>query len=266
MEIVGRYINVGEVELYYEENTPASGPAIVCVHIAGRESRQYHGMMEGFGSRVRLLAPDMPAHGKSRPLPGNRAIDDRAQYTDFLWGFMSALGVEDACVLGCSLGGNLMFDLAQRYPVKAVITLQGLDYTPSISAVARTFMNHPHVSLQHSHLDYSVSLMGSGADEAARDFVKWGVCQEIAVTKKADLGMYNGFDVRGGMGGITCPVLMIRGLEDWIVDAEANAETLARITRSSRLAYREIPGTGHFPAVENPAALCALIEEFMARL
>ena len=267
MPIRGRYIDVEGVRTYFEQNhDEASGaglPAVCAVHIAGRESRQYYEMMEILEGEVRLAALDMPAHGKSSPLPGNLAIDDWRRCTDFIWSFMRAAGLEGAAAMGCSLGGNLMFDLASRHPVKAVIALQGLDHTPSISAVARRFMNHPHVSLQHSHLRYSLSLAGRAAGAEAMDFIKWGVRQEIAVAKKADLTMYNGFDVRESMGDVRCPVLMVRGADDWIVDELSNREAMARLTGAKPLVYRELPGVCHFPAVEAPRELCSIITEFL---
>ena len=97
MEITGHYLTVDGIKTYYEENGPAGDlPTVLCIHIAGRESRQYHDMMEIFAGRARLIALDMPAHGKSWPLPRNQAIDNPAEYTEFVGAFISGIGLEGA--------------------------------------------------------------------------------------------------------------------------------------------------------------------------
>jgi len=223
-------------------------------------------MMEIFSSKYRLIALDMPAHGKSWPLPGNKAFSKRDDFSAFIWSFMQALKIEDAIVIGCSLAGNIVYHLAQEYPVRAIVSLQGVDYTPGASDVALAVMNHPHVSLQHSHMDYSASLVGQNPDPGAKAFVLWGVSQEIAITKKADLSIYNGFNIIDSMHKITCPVLAVRGQDDWLVDEEAVQETIARLKNARKVSYKQMPGVGHFPAVEKPQAVCDAIEEFLPTL
>jgi pimeloyl-ACP methyl ester carboxylesterase len=266
MSIVGRYVVINGVKTYYEENENMGQHTVICIHIAGRESRQYHGMMDYLNGKQHLIAIDMPAHGKSWPLKGNKAIVDSTEYGDFIWDFIQTLGIKNPVVMGCSLGGNIVYELAQRHPVYAIISLQGADYTPSISEVSRALMNHPYVSLQHSHMDYSDSLIGSNPDPGARDFILWGVSQEISITKKADLTMYTGFDVRDTMHKITCPVLVVRGEDDWIVDEASVQGTLARITNAKKLVYKPLPGIGHFPAVEQPVTLSKVVDEFLINL
>lgn len=266
MSITGHYITVNGVKTYYEENENVGKYHVVCIHIAGRESRQYHEMMEYLNRRLHLLAIDMPAHGKSWPKAGCTPICNSTEYGDFVWDFIQAVGVEHPVVMGCSLGGNIVYEMAQRHPLEAIVSLQGADYTAVISPVSRAFMNHPYVSLQHSHLDYSHSLAGHALTQKAKDFILWGVRQEIPPTKKADLTMYNGFDVREGMKDITCPCLVIRGEDDWIVDEESVQATLSRITNSRKLVFRHIPGVGHYPAVESPLVLSNMVEEFLNNL
>lgn len=263
MAIIGRYITVNGINTFYEENTPVNEFSIVSIHIAGRESRQYHEMMDYLEGRVHLIAIDMPAHGKSWPKKGCRPICSSTEYGDFAWDFSQARRLEKPVFMGCSLGGNIVYEIAQRHPVNGIISLQGADYTAVISPVSRAFMNHPYVSLQHSHLDYSHSLAGRKLAETAKDFILWGVCQEIPPTKKADLTMYNGFDVRAGMKDITCPVLVVRGEDDWIVDEESVQDTLSRLTGTKNLIFKKIPGVGHFPAVECPHELGDAVLEFL---
>lgn len=267
MAITGHYVDIKGIKTYYETNNgPGDKYTILCIHTAGRESRQYHGMMEILEDKYNMVALDLPAHGKSWPLPGLKAITDIDEYAQFIWEFARQLKLENSIIMGCSLGGNIVYKLAIEYPVRAIISLQGADYTPSISEVARALMDHPHVSLQHSHIDFSDSLVGSDTGDKEREFIIWGVRQEISTAKKADLGMYNGFDVRAEMDKVKCPVLVFRGEDDWIVDEETVNETVRRLTNAKSVTFKTFPGIGHFPAVERPEVLAQVVDEFLSTL
>jgi pimeloyl-ACP methyl ester carboxylesterase len=72
--IVGRYttfaIQGKQCRVYFEE--AGNGIPLVCLHTAGADNRQYRHMMNDpeITSRYRVLAFDMPWHGKSYPPAG----------------------------------------------------------------------------------------------------------------------------------------------------------------------------------------------------
>lgn len=269
MSIIGRYIDVKGIVTYYETNFEQYDSAkttIVCIHTAGRETRQYHGMMKALEGKYQLVALDMPGHGKTYPLPGNKCIADRKEYGEFIWQFIDNMGIKNPVTMGCSLGGNIQWELAQNYPVRAVISMQGADYTPTISPLSMVLYDHPHVSLQHSHLGFSESLIGRNTDQTARDFIQWGVMTECNQAKIGDWSIYGTFDVRSSMDKVTCPVLLIRGEDDWIVSQDLVDETLSRLTNSKTVVFRGLPGTGHFGPVENPEEISGVVDEFLSKL
>ena len=71
--IVGRYVHVdidGEMHrIYFEEN--GAGIPLVCLHTAGSDARQWRHLLvdEAFAKNFRIIAFDMPWHGKSNPPP-----------------------------------------------------------------------------------------------------------------------------------------------------------------------------------------------------
>jgi pimeloyl-ACP methyl ester carboxylesterase len=72
--IVGRYtsfdIQGNQCRVYFEE--AGNGIPLVCLHTAGADNRQYRHMMNDpeITSRYRVIAFDMPWHGKSYPPEG----------------------------------------------------------------------------------------------------------------------------------------------------------------------------------------------------
>ena len=68
--ITSFYVKVQGVKTFVETNNgPGEKGVMVCFGSAGRESRQYHAMMEYLEDKMKVVCFDMPGHGKSWPLP-----------------------------------------------------------------------------------------------------------------------------------------------------------------------------------------------------
>ena len=72
--ITGRYINVdtaGERHRIFLEEAGAGLP-LLCLHTAGNDSRQFRHLMNdaAITTRFRVIAFDMPYHGRSTPPNG----------------------------------------------------------------------------------------------------------------------------------------------------------------------------------------------------
>ena len=268
MAITGGYIIVNGIKTYYETNNGPHNPkgTIVALHTAGRDCRQYHGMMDLWEDKFNVIAFDMPAHGKSWPLPGNVGITDYKEYGKFVWDFIQAMNITDPIVIGCSVAGNMVYYIAEHYPVKAMVSMQGSTYIKAMgSSYGATvdLLDNPYVSCQHSHWDFSESLIGSKCPPEAHEFMMWGVCQECGRTKKADLSIYNNYDVTDDLKKITCPCLLIRGEEDWNVPEHYYHTAMEGLVNAKKVQFVPVPGHGHFIAVEAPEVICKLIDEFL---
>lgn len=268
MAITGGYVNVNGIKTYYETNNGPHNPkgTIIGLHTAGRDTRQYHGMMEYWADKYTVIAFDMPAHGKSWPLPGNVGIKTSKEYGKFTWAFIEAMGVTDPIILGCSLAGNMTYELAANYPVKAAVACQA---SPCIQAMGTSYgatvnlLDTPYVNPQHSHWDFSESLIGKKCSQEAHDFIMWGVCQECGRAKQADLSIYNSFDVREDLKNVTCPILLVRGGDDWNVPEHYYKTAMEYLTNAAKVEFKVIPDYGHFIIVEAPEILCDAIDAFL---
>lgn len=268
MGITGGYITVDGIKTYYETNNGPENPkgTIVALHTAGRDTRQYHGMMEILSDKYHMVAFDMPAHGKSWPLPGNVGISDYKTYGKFAWDFIEAMEIKDPIIVGCSVAGNIVYYIAETYPVKAMVSMQG---SPCIKAMETSYgttvnlLDNPYVSCQHSHWDFSESLIGKKCSKEAHDFIMWGVCQECGRAKQADLTIYNNFDVTKDLKNITCPCLLIRGEDDWNVPEHYYKAALEGLVNAKNVVFKPMPGYGHFIMVEAPEVICELLVSFM---
>jgi pimeloyl-ACP methyl ester carboxylesterase len=261
VEILGRYVDVGGVETYYE--SAGAGQPIVCVHTAGRDCRQWHAFLERYGKTYRILALDLPGHQKSSPLPGNRCVEDWRQLTSFLWAFCDAVGAQRPIIMGCSLGGNLALAMAQERPddVAGVIALEGADTgSPQVDF---SLLDHPAVNVIDWFSERQDALFGERSSPEARDRLRWSLRQATPEVLLADLRMYQHLDVRSGAEKVSCPCLLLRGTQDWIVPRDAVVATAERLTGASAVRVVDLPGLGHFPHQENPDACFSVIDGFL---
>ncbi len=263
--ITSRYVNVDGVKIYVESNNgPKENGTMACFVSAGRESRQYHGIMDYLEDKYEVICFDMPGHGKSWPLPGNKCLDNYVDFCEFIIKTFKVLEIDNPICLGAALGGNACFYLAQHTKVRAIVSMTGTDYSPFVSQNVIDNLDHPYASVQHTHIDFTDSLIGSAVSKENRDFILWGVLTECGRTKKADYGgVYNGFDVRKDMDKITCPCLIIRGGDDWSENQEMHDKVMARLTNCSYIDYRVIPGIAHYHPQEAPELIGDVIIDFL---
>src|SRR5690349_20810769 len=109
--IVGRYLNLevdgASYRIYFEE--AGTGVPLLCLHTAGADSRQYRHLMTDpdVTSHYRVVAFDMPYHGRSNP-PDKWWLAKYAltttHYLAMIRAVWRALALERPVVMGCSMG------------------------------------------------------------------------------------------------------------------------------------------------------------------
>ena len=267
-EVLGRYVDVEGVRTYYESIGDNGPVTFLAVHTAGRDCRQWQRFGDIVADAGRLVAFDLPGHGKSWPLPGGRCLTTMDEISSFTWGLRNAAGITGSTVvLGCSIGGNLVFQLAGDHPkeVVALVSFQGADYTPTQPEAARVLMDHPMVNPAYHHIDRTISLTGHRTPLPQREYLQWEVRCYSSVSIKADLTAYTNFDYRSRMPEIRCPALLIRGKADWIVSAQMVNDAASRLTNARAVEVVMPEGVGHFSHVEQPAEHGNLVLDFLRR-
>ena len=112
----------------------AAAPAIVLVHGLGVSSRYMMPTAERLAPYARVFAPDLPGCGLSDKPPRALSIPELA---DALAAWMKANGLEQAVLVGNSLGAQIIVDFAVRYPERV---LRAVLIAPTIDPRARVFM------------------------------------------------------------------------------------------------------------------------------
>jgi pimeloyl-ACP methyl ester carboxylesterase len=257
---IGRYLHLElfgrEHRIYVEE--AGQGTPLLCLHTAGADGRQYRGLMndERVTSKHRVIAFDMPWHGKSSPPVGWHKEEYQltsAQYTTMILEVMTALELDKPIVMGCSIGGRIVLHLALEHPerFRAIIGLQsGAHVDPYYDL---NFLHRPDVHGGETCAAIVSGLVGPNAPDAQRWETLWHYMQGGPGVFKGDLYFYKlDGDIRARVAQINtskCPLFLLSGEYDYSCTPE---ETLAVANSVKGSHVTIMKDLGHFPMSEDP--------------
>lgn len=272
--ITGRYLRVdllGKPHRVYVEEA-GEGVPLLCLHTAGSDSRQWRGVMNdpGILSRFRVIAFDLPWHGKSSPPAGWHAETEyrltSRDYADVILGVADALGLDRPVAMGCSIGGRIVLHLALDHPERfgAVIGLQsGGHVAPYYDT---QWLHRPDV---HGEVSAAVvsGLIGPAASDENRWETLWHYMQGGPGVFKGDLYFYKvDGDIRGRLSEIDtarCPVHLLTGEYDYSCTPDDTRAAAASIRGSEAVI---MPGIGHFPMSEDPEGFLGHLRPVLDRI
>ena len=258
--IVGRYLNCTidghDCRIYFEE--AGTGIPLVCLHTAGADNRQYRHMLNdpAITSRFRVLAFDMPWHGKSYPPAGWEAAEYELTtelYVTTILSFCEAMELDRPALMGCSIGGRIVLQLAHAHGhrFRALIGVEAADYQQPWYDTAWLNQNDIHGGEVCAAL--VSGLVAPQSPARYRHETLWQYMQSGPGVFKGDLYFYRvDSDLRGRLGGIdtaACPLYLLTGEYDFSCSPADTLRTASAIPGASVTIMKEL---GHFPMSENP--------------
>src|SRR5262245_60730942 len=97
-----RTAQVGSVELAYRDE--GQGRPILLIHAFPMSSAMWEDQIDALPARFRLIAPDLRGFGATARGSGAASLD---QHADDLAGLLDHLGIEQATLVGLSMGGYI---------------------------------------------------------------------------------------------------------------------------------------------------------------
>jgi pimeloyl-ACP methyl ester carboxylesterase len=258
--IVGRYASFDiagkRCRVYFEE--AGQGIPLVCLHTAGADSRQYRHMMcdADITSRYRVIAFDMPWHGKSYPPEGWQDEEYRLsteRYVQTVMAFCQALALDRPALIGCSIGGRIVLQLARLHSdyFRALIGVEAADHQQPWYDTSWLHRGDVHGGEVCAAL--VSGLVAPQSPAVYRHETLWQYMQGGPGVFRGDLYFYRvDSDLRGRLDGIRtdrCPLYLLTGEYDFSCTPEDTLRTAAGIPGAEVTVMREL---GHFPMSENP--------------
>lgn len=258
--IVGRYltVKVGErmQRIYFEE--AGEGQAVVCLHTAGADTRQWRHILNDpdFTDAHRVIAFDMPWHGKSLPPVGFETEEYLLTTEDYIATVMAvanALGLGKPILAGCSMGGRIALQIAALHPGRfaGFIAIEASDFQPAWYDI--DWFHRPDAHGGEMGAALVSANIAPHAPERERWNTLWMFMQSGPGVFRGDLSFYTKDEsLVSHIGRIDtrhAPVHILCGEYD-LTCTPADARRTHEAIRGSTLEI--MSELGHFPMSENP--------------
>jgi pimeloyl-ACP methyl ester carboxylesterase len=244
---------------YFSHNADLlSSPPIVLIHGAGQNLISWPpGIRRLPGERI--LAVDLPGHGKSEGL-GRNSIK---AYAESLHGFLDSLDIEKAVVVGHSMGGGIALQFTLDFPDR--VSGLGLISTGARLPVSKDLMEEMLIPSTRTQA-YNHIIEWSYSSQAAED-LKQLAMRNLVDTRPAvlsgDLEACNTFNVVDRLSEIKTPTLVVCGSEDRMTPLHFSMKLSSDISSS---ALQIVESAGHMVMVEQPARVSGILSVFFRSL
>lgn len=251
-------------------------PVVMMIHGLAGQAHVFDVIASRLAAKYHVYCLDVRGRGESDWGPAEGYGIDT--YVADLEAVRDALGLQRFALVGTSMGGIITMNYAPRFPErveKAVLNDIGPEIDPVGLARILQYVGHApemfadmKAVVKYYRENYGPMVEHLPEDQVA-DFARWNV-------RKSDSGVYvwkmdaavrhggapaASMDQWEALRGMACPVLLLRGAQSDVLNAEIAGRMREAI---SDCTFAEIPGVGHAPVLSEPASIAAL-EAFLAR-
>jgi len=250
--------------------------AIVFVHGLGANWQSWLEQLPDFAEHRRVLALDLPGFGHSEMPAGDLTIKGMGES---VLGAMRARGVEQATIVGNSMGGFVGIEMALEEPdaverlvlvSAAALWNEGLTARPAVVLNRVGKLGRPYAAKFYAQWQFALryprlrlpALASAGIRHPTR--IPLDLAYELMSGAGADgfhdavQALYD-YRVRERLGDIAAPTLVVWGTRDPLVPLWHAFEYDMLIPDSRVVIFRD---TGHVPQIERPERFNAELAEF----
>ena len=257
-----------------------SGPPIVLIHGMVNSSRHWEQVAMRLTNDHTVIAPDLIGHGDSAAVRGDYSLGAHAASIRDL---LAVIGMERATFVGHSLGGGVVLQFFYQFPQRveriALVSSGGLGHEvspllrsaalPGFSALLAAGAN-PRVLGALRDAGYKLRRSGRSKGvyleaiaRALRPLEQRGAREAFIQTLRSVI------DVRGQRVSARDRLYLLSGFPTMIVWGErdntiplAHGREAHGLIAGSR--FETLPRAAHFPHLEDPDGLSALLRDFIA--
>ncbi len=257
-------IHINDIDTYYEDT--GEGQPLFLIHGLGSSARNWELQARYFAEKYRVITYDLRGHGRSSKPPGPYSMRTFAEDAAAL---LTGLNAAPAHVVGISMGGMIVFELALRFPglLKSLVIVNSL---PDMRVTSPReylemwlrFLILKTLGVRRMGIALGVRLFPKPEQGELRQIFVERWAQNDKRAYEEALRAIPGWSVEARLGEIRCPVLVIASEQDYW-PLEKKQAFVAKMP-DARLAV--IADARHAVAVEKPDEFNQILDEFLATL
>ena len=282
VDLTHRYVPVGDGGRIHVVDR-GSGPPIVLVHGVTLGVAVWAPQLRHLAGGHRVLAVGQRGHGQSSA--GSEGYSFERMARDLLE-VLEATGIRDAVLVGHSMGGMVVQELALRHPRELAEHVGGLVLLATSSgplvrgplgpAMARALAAGGLVGLRHAErrgrgvlsqrdvASWAIrSNFGSNPRDADLELVRSMITAMSPAAMRGLLGPLLSFDVHREVGAIGLPTRVVVGSRDLLTPPRASRAIAERIPGAT---FTVLPDCGHMVMLERAEELDDLLADFSAEV
>jgi pimeloyl-ACP methyl ester carboxylesterase len=261
-------------------HTVGSGPPVVLIHGMVNSSRHWRAVAQSLAGSHTVIAPDLIGHGDSATPRGDYSLGAHAASIRDL---LAVIGVERASIVGHSLGGGVAMQFFYQFPQRTqrlvLVSSGGLGHEVSPLLRSAALPGFSGLLRLAANPQMLAALRGAGARLDASGS-RYGVQLQAIARALAPLereGARTAFlhtlrsviDIEGQRVNANdrlyllkdMPTMIVWGARDRTIPSDHGREA-HRLAPGSR--FELLQKAAHFPHLEDPEGLAALLLDFLA--
>ena len=259
-------LTTGDGRFSYQAAGEIGAPALVFLHGIGGAARAWRDQLDGFATRYRTVAWDMPGYGASQPLETTSI----ANLANALKDFLQAVNVEKPTLVGHSIGGMIVQQLLKtdpKLPHAVVLAQTSPAFGKPDGDWQRTFIEARLGPLERGETMKDLApkvvseLAGDEPNARGMEIARDCMAKVPEATYKATMRALIGFDLRDILKYIKVPTLLLAGSKDTNAPAPMMQKMASYIPQAQ---YVELEGVGHLANLERPMIFNAALASFLS--
>ena len=248
---------VQEFDVHFQDTVKPMPRTVVFLHGSGGSHHTWRDQWAGLKGVARLVVPDLPGHAESMG-PPRETVEG---YAAWLANFVKETGLSKFVLAGHSMGGAIALQAAlSRIGGLEALILAGTGAKLKVSPVIFDGIAARFREFAPELVEW---MMAKAADPALREDVTRDVLSTKPSTFASDFRACDAFDVRGRLGEINVPALVVVGDDDRLTPLKYS-EFLATNLRGAVL--KILRGAGHIAMLEKPTEMNNVIASFLHSL
>lgn len=265
---IGKTILAGDIETNYHE--AGDGEPVICIHGSGPGVSAWSNWrlaLPYLGERLHVFAYDQVGFGYSAlPTWSAYTLDC---WTDHLLAFMDAAGIEQAHLIGNSMGASVALAIAVTHPERVARLVlmgpmgvrfpltEGLDavwgYTPGVAQ-----MKHLIDLFAYNRALVTDELAEQRYRASVRPGVQEAFSHMFPAPRQKSVDSLAAYEQR--LAEISAPTLILHGREDRVIPL-STSQQLLQVLPDARL--HVFGHCGHWTQLEHAAAFNRLVRDFL---